>query len=68
MLSECVMSFLVLMLANGWLTRFTKFDLDEGIDEYGPLALILIIIHVVFGALTFVDRDAHHKFHDFAGW
>jgi len=30
--------------------------------------LIVMMVHVLFGALTFVDQDAHHKYHDFHGW
>lgn len=67
-LSECVMTLLVLMLAKGWFTRFTRFNFDDGFDEYGPWFMINIIVHVIFGAMTFVDRDAHHKYHDFGGW
>ena len=28
MLSECTMTLLLFMLANGWMTRFLKFDFD----------------------------------------
>lgn len=67
-LSECVMTLLVLMLAKGWFTRFTRFNFDDGFDEYGPWFMINILVHVIFGAMTYIDRDAHHKYHDFAGW
>jgi hypothetical protein len=56
------------MLANGWLTRFQKFDWDDGMDIYGPLWLFMVIVHIIFGALSFIDRDAYHKYHDFDNW
>jgi len=68
MLSECVMTLVVLMLVNGWYTRFKKYDFDDGLEVYAPLFLIVIMIHVLFGALSYVDQDAHHKYHDYSGW
>lgn len=68
MLSECMLSLLVLMLANGWFTRFKNFDFDDGIEIYGPMFVFVIMIHIVFGAFTFIDQDAYHKYHDFHGW
>ena len=68
MVSECIMSLLVLMLANGWYTRFKSFDFDDGLEVYAPLWMLVLIIHIIFGALTFIDNDAYHKYHDFHGW
>jgi hypothetical protein len=55
LLSECVMSMVVLMLANGWYTRFKTYDLDDGMETYAPLFLLVVMLHVVFGALSFID-------------
>lgn len=68
MLSECSMTLLLLMLANGWMTTFIKFDFDEGLEVYAPLFMLTIMVHVMMGALTYIDQDAHHKYHDFHGW
>lgn len=68
MFSECTMTCLVLMMANGWFTRYKKFDYDDGMDLYAPMFIIVIMVHVMFGAFTYIDRDAYHKYHDFAGW
>jgi hypothetical protein len=68
MLSECVMSLLILMLANGWFTRFKNFEFDDGIEIYGPMFVFVVMIHVVFGGFTYIDNDAYHKYHDFHGW
>ena len=55
MLSECIMSMLVLMLANGWMTRFNKIDMDEGMELYVPLFLVVVVIHVSLGAFTYIE-------------
>jgi len=68
MISECIMTTLVLMLANGWMTRFINYDFDNGMESYAPLVLLVIMVHILFGAISFVDRDAYHKFHDFQGF
>lgn len=62
------MTLLVLMLANGWMTRFIKYDFEDGMEVYAPLFMLVVMVHVLFGALTFVDMDAYHKYHDFHGW
>jgi len=68
MVSECIMTTLLLFLANGWYTRFQKYDLDEGMEIYAPLMMLIILVHVMFGIFSFLDRDAYHKYHDFHGW
>jgi len=68
MIGECVMTLLVLMLANGWYTRFKTFDYDEGLEIYGPLWILVLMVHMIFGAFSYIDRDAYHKYHDFHGW
>lgn len=68
MLSECVMTLVVLMLANGWYTRFKSYDFDDGLEIYAPLFLLVIMVHILFGALSYVDQDAYHKYHDYSGW
>jgi len=68
MLSECTMTLLLLMLANGWMTRYMKYDIDDGLEIYAPLFMLVIMVHVMCGALSFIENDAHHKYHDFHGW
>ena len=68
MLSECVMTLLVLMLANGWYSRFNRYDIDDGLEIYAPLFMLIVMIHIMFGALGYIDQDAHHKYHDYHGW
>ena len=31
------------------------------------MTALMIMIHIVISALTFIDIDAAHKYHDFAG-
>jgi len=62
------MTLLVLMLANGWLTKFKKFDFDDGLEIYGPLWILVLVVHIMFAAFSFIDQDAYHKYHDFHGW
>ncbi len=61
------MTMLVLMLANGWMTRFTKIDMDDGMEIYAPLFILVVCVHIIFGALIFIEKDAYHKYHDFHG-
>ena len=36
-------------------------------DIYIILALFVLMVHLMITALTFVDDDEHHKYHDFSG-
>lgn len=68
LMSECVMTLVILMLANGWYTRFKSYDLDDGMETYAPLFLLVVMVHILYGALSYIDQDAHHKYHDYSGW
>lgn len=61
------MSMLLILLARGWKVRFHDIDSDDGLDIYIPLAAMIVLIEVMIAALTFVDVDASHKYHDFGG-
>ena len=61
------MSFLFVLLAGGWTLTYKEIDIDDGAEIYLPLGALLIMLHVVVTALTFIDIDASHKYHDFAG-
>ena len=62
------MTVLVLLLANGWMTRFLKYDIDSKIEIYLPLFAFVVIVHIIMGAMTFKDQDQYHKYHDFSGF
>ena len=68
MINECVMILMLLMIANGWMTKWTKYDFDDGIEIWAPLFLLVLMIHICFAALSYIDKDAYHKYHDFQGW
>lgn len=68
MISECFMTLVILMLANGWMTKFQNYDMDDGLEIYAPLFFLSLMLHVLFGALSYVDQDSYHKYHDFHGW
>ena len=61
------MSMLILMLANGWMTTFSKIDMDDGIEIYLPVFFIICMIHISLGAFTYLEPDAHHRYTDFEG-
>lgn len=68
MVNECTMILLLMMMANGWMTRWTKYDLDDGMEIYAPLFMLVLCVHICFAALAFIDRDQYHKYHDFHSW
>lgn len=67
MISESLMTMLILMLANGWMTYDLKNE-DESEDIYIPIAIVVFMLHIMIGMLTYVDQNAYHKYHDFNGW
>lgn len=68
MAGECTMILLLMMIANGWMTVWLDFDQDDAIEIYVPLFMLVILVHLVFGCLSFIDRNAYHKYHDFQGY
>lgn len=68
MISECVMSLIILMLVNGWYTRYKNYNIDEGLENYAPFFILCVFVHILFATLSYVDQDAYHKYHDFHGW
>ena len=61
------MSALLGMLASGWTLTYQQIELEDDVEIYLPIGAIVTMVHVVMTALTFVDLDASHKYHDFAG-
>jgi len=41
--------------------------MDDRLEIFIPGAALTVMIHVMVAALTFVDVDANHKYHDFSG-
>jgi len=67
MLSEITLSALIMMIANGWTINFQDIDIDNNLDVYLPVGAVVVVIHLTLAAMTYVDFDDYHKFHDFAG-
>ena len=65
--SEVAMTLLLIMLASGWKLRYQELDFDEGLEVWVPMAILVLVVHIILIALLFVDVDASHKYHDFAG-
>ena len=67
MVNECMMILLFMMMANGWMTVWIDYDTDETVEVYLPLFLLIVMAHLCFACLAFIDRNAYHKYHDFQG-
>ena len=66
-LSEVAMSLLLILLGTGWTMTYASLDIDDGLEIYLPMTALVVMIQIIVAALTFVDVDAQHKYHDFAG-
>jgi hypothetical protein len=65
--AEVTMSVLIMILSTGWTVTYEDIDWDEDIDIFGPLVALVTIVHIMLAALDYVDVDASHKYHDYAG-
>jgi hypothetical protein len=66
-IAEVIMSSLFLMLANGWTLTYDHIDWDANVDMYIPLGTLVGLVYLLIGAFDFLDVDASHKYHDYAG-
>ncbi len=67
-LSEITFSCLLMMIGYGWTITFQELDIDNNLDIYLPVGAIVIVVHLILAAMTYVDIDALHKYHDYAGY
>lgn len=67
MMADISMSTLLIMIASGWTLTFQDIDWDGNIEIYLPVGSLVVAIHLVLAAMTYIDVDAHHKYHDFSG-
>jgi hypothetical protein len=67
MLSEIAVSCLLIMMAYGWTFSFQEIDWDNNLEIYLPVGAIVVAVHFVLAAMTYIDIDAHHKYHDYSG-
>lgn len=61
------MSMLLFWLASGWTLTYQDIDLDDNMEIYIPVMALVVMVHVLLAALTFIDIDSQTKYHDFAG-
>ena len=66
-ISEVIIALLLIFLASGWKLTFEDIEFDENIEMYVPFSALTLMVQVILTALTVVDMDASHKYHDFAG-
>jgi hypothetical protein len=67
MLAEIGMSSLLMLFASGWTMSFQDIDWDNNLEFYIPVVSLTVAVHLVLAAMTYIDEDAYHKYHDFAG-
>lgn len=67
MLSEITFSVLLMLIGYGWTISFADLDIDNNLDVYLPIGSLVIVIHLALAALTYIDVDASHKYHDYSG-
>ena len=66
-MSEITLSILLMMMAHGWTIIYQDLDFDNNVEFYLPIGAITVAIHMVLAAMTYVDFDAYHKYHDYSG-
>ena len=52
------MSMLLFWLASGWTLTYLDIDLDENMEIYIPVMALVVMVHVLLAALTFIDIDS----------
>lgn len=67
MMSEITVSSLLMMVAHGWTILYQDLDFDNNLEIYLPVGSIVVAVHLVLAAMTYIDVDAHHKYHDYSG-
>ena len=66
-MDEITVSSLLMMIAHGWTLIYQDLDFDNNLEIFLPVGSIVVAIHLVLAAMTYIDVDAHHKYHDYAG-
>jgi hypothetical protein len=67
MVAEIGISSLFMLFAYGWTLSFQDIDWDNNLEFYLPVGSIVMAVHLVLAAMTYIDVDAYHKYHDFSG-
>ena len=62
------MSMLLIQLISGWTVTYQDIELDDNMEIYVPIMLLVVMVEIIITALTFIDVDSSsHRYHDFAG-
>ena len=62
------MSMLLIQLISGWTVTYQDIELDDNMEIYVPIMLLVVMVEIIITALTFIDLDSSsHRYHDFAG-
>ena len=63
-ISQATMMWLMLTISFGWTVTYKNM---QETDIYILSAIFVVMVHLLIGALTYIDDDEHHKYHDFGG-
>lgn len=63
-ISQATMMWLLITISFGWTVTYKNM---QETDIYILSAIFVVMIHLLIGALTYIDDDEHHKYHDFGG-
>ena len=67
MVAEIGIESLFMLFAYGWTMSFQDIDWDNNLEFYVPVGSMMIAVHLVLAAMTYIDFDAYHKYHDYSG-
>lgn len=59
-----MIAFLLCMLSFGWTITRDAVDITD-LDISIPIGCFVVAIHSLIGGLIFLDKDEHHKYHDY---
>jgi F0F1-type ATP synthase assembly protein I len=65
--AEICLESLFMLFAYGWTLSFQDIDWDNNLEFYLPVGSIVVAVHLVLAAMTYIDIDAYHKYHDYSG-
>jgi hypothetical protein len=58
---------LLILIASGWTITHEDIEFEDNIDIYLPVSVTVLAFHLVLAAMTYIDIDSSHKYHDYAG-
>jgi Rhodopsin-like GPCR transmembrane domain len=64
-LSQFVLTCLLMLIAYGWSIRFNEF---EDMDVFIPIGILLAILHVMIVGIGTITNNEHYRYHDYENW